>query len=359
MKPLSKNKRNMQNSKIYLLLFFIYLITYSCVPTRQFQELKEKNKLTVTERDSIKNLNEEFTVSNTEMEAEIDELTKKLKELAENKNQIKDSATFYKKQYKVFKTMYSDLSETQNTHEKLRDEETRKLLAELQVSQEDLQLQEDELRQLEQRLMAKEAELNGRDEILIALDSALNIRQLELDEKNKRVKELEQILHSKDSAVLALKSKITNALLGFENKGLTIHQKNGKVYVTMENKLVFKSGKWNVDSRGKEALLQIAKVLEQNSDINILVEGHTDDQPMAGTGDIKDNWDLSVKRATAIVKIILNNSKIKETRITAAGRGPFMPLDLGKTAEARAKNRRTEIILTPKLDKLFQLLEAN
>lgn len=359
MKPLLKNKRNMQNSRFYFFPLIISFIAFSCVPTRQFQELKEKNAVTVSERDSIKSLNEEFTVANTEMEAEIDELNKKLQELANNQNEIKDSATFYKKQYKVFKTMYTDLSETQNTNEKLRDEETRKLLAELQVTQEDLQLQEDELRQLEERLMAKEAELNGRDEILVALDSALNQRQLEIEEKNKRVKELEQILHSKDSAVLALKSKITNALLGFENKGLTIHQKNGKVYVTMENKLVFKSGKWNVDPRGKEALLQIAKVLEQNSDINILVEGHTDDQPMAGTGDIKDNWDLSVKRATSIVKIILNNSNIKETRITAAGRGPFMPIDLRKTAEARAKNRRTEIILTPKLDELFQLLEAN
>ncbi len=350
---------NMHKSKLIAFVFFVAIFSISCVPTRQFQELKSKNEITVSERDSIKSLNEDFTVDNTEMEAEIDELNKRLKLLAENKNQLKDSATFYKKQYKVFKSMYADLSNTQDSEDQLRDEETRLLLTELQITKEDLQLQEDELRQLETTLIAKEMELNERDYILLALDSNLNLKRLELEAQNKRVNELEQILHSKDSAVLALKNKITDALLGFENKGLTINQKNGKVYVTMDNKLLFKSGKWNVDPKGKEALNKIAKVMEQNTDINILIEGHTDDVPMQGTGDIKDNWDLSVKRATTIVKILLSSSKIEATRITAAGRGSYIPIDFAKTAEARAKNRRTEIILTPKLDELFQILEAN
>ncbi len=351
--------KSMFKSKLVVFLIIATVVSMSCVPTRQFQELKSKNESTVSERDSVKSLNEDLTVDNTEMEAEIIELNKRLKNLAENKNQLKDSATFYKKQYKVFKSMYADLSNTQDSEDHIRDEETRLLLAELQITKEDLQLQEDELRELEASLIAKEMELNERNYILLALDSTLNIKRLELAEKNKRVNELEQILHSKDSAVMALKNKITAALLGFENKGLTIHQKNGKVYVTMDNKLLFKSGKWDVDPKGKEALKQIAKVMEQNADINILVEGHTDDVPMTGTSDIKDNWDLSVKRATTIVKILLHNSKIEPTRITAAGRGPYMPIDPAKTSEARAKNRRTEIILTPKLDELFQLLEAN
>lgn len=349
----------MRRNKLFLSIAFFSLLAFSCVPTRQFQELKEKNMRTVSERDSLKNRNEEMTVKNTEMEAKIEELNKKLGRLAENKNLIKDSANFYKKQYKVFKTMYADLSENKSSDEKKRNKEISLLLTELQESKNELQMQEDELRNLEERLTKKGQELDERDQVLLALDSTLNAKRKEIEAKNRKVNELERILHSKDSAVMALKTKITDALLGFENKGLTIHQKNGKVYVTMDNKLLFKSGKWDVDPKGKEALQKIAQVMGRNKDINILVEGHTDDVPMRGTGDIVDNWDLSVKRATEIVKILLHKKGIDPKRITAAGRGPYFPIDNAKTKEARAKNRRTEIILTPKLDELFQILEAN
>lgn len=347
--------------KVHTSFAFIILLLLcaSCVPTRQFQELKGKNEITVHERDSLQSRNEDLTVSNTEMEAELEELKRRMEALAIDKGSLKDSAHFYKRQYKVFKTMYDDLSESNNVAQNARDEETRLLLAELQVTKEDLQLQEDELRELESSLLAKQQELNERDAILIALDSTLNQKRLEIENQSKRLIELEGILHSKDSAVIALKSKITDALLGFENKGLTIHQRNGKVYVTMDEKLLFKSGRWDVDPKGQEAIKQIAGVLEQNKDINIVIEGHTDDVPMRGSGDVKDNWDLSAKRATSIVKILLQNSSMNPGRVTAAGRGPFLPIDTSKTTEARAKNRRTEIILTPKLDELFQILEAN
>ncbi len=148
-------------------------------------------------------------------------------------------------------------------------------------------------------------------------------------------------------------------MFGFEGKGLTITQKNGKVYVSMEENLLFASGSTIVEDKGIEALKKVAKVLEQNSEINILIEGHTDDVPMAGKGDIKDNWDLSVMRATSIVKIITKNSSVDPRRLTAAGRGEYFPVDPAKTTEARKKNRRTEIILTPKLDELFKVLETN
>ncbi|MBI9068075.1 MAG: OmpA family protein [Salinivirgaceae bacterium] len=346
-------------TKYFLFILVGLLSIVSCVPTRQFQELKEKNEFTVTERDSLKSTNEYLTVKNTEMEAELEELKKRMGNLANERSGLKDSANFYKKQYKVFKTMYADLSDTQKSFEKGRDAETRRLLAELQVTKEDLQIQEDDLRALEASLIKKQIELEERDAILIALDSVLTQRRLELDLQSKKVKELEQVLHSKDSAVMALKNKITDALLGFENKGLTIQQRNGKVYVTMDEKLLFKSGRWDVDPKGQQAIKQIAGVLEINKDINIVVEGHTDDVPMQGSGDVKDNWDLSVKRATSIVKILLQNSSMEPSRVSAAGRGPYFPIDSAKTPEARAKNRRTEIILTPKLDELFQILETN
>ena len=324
----------------------------ACVPSKQFQELKEKNEAIVAERDSVKSLNEDLTVKSTELEAQVEELNKKLETEAGTKSVIRDSAMFHKKQYKVFKTMYDDLNDEQEKQTTKDESEMRQLMADLQVSKQDLL-------EKERILKEKQQELDERDAILVALDSNLNMQRRELAEKNRRVQELETILNQKDSSVRALKQKISQALLGFEDKGLTVEQRNGKVYVTMDEKLLFKSGKWDVDPKGQAALKQIAGVLAANTDVNIMIEGHTDDVPMKGTGDIQDNWDLSAKRATTIVKLLVNDGKIDGKRISAAGRSQYSPIDPAKTSEARAKNRRTEIILTPKLDEIFRILETN
>jgi chemotaxis protein MotB len=152
---------------------------------------------------------------------------------------------------------------------------------------------------------------------------------------------------------------VTNALLGFEKDGLSINIRNGKVYVSLDEKLLFQSGKYEVNQSGANALKKLAKVLEQNADINVLIEGHTDDVPYKPDGALLDNWDLSVKRATAVVRILLQGSTINAKRLTVAGRSEYLPIDKSKTAQARQKNRRTEIILTPKLDELFKILESN
>ena len=151
---------------------------------------------------------------------------------------------------------------------------------------------------------------------------------------------LEDILKKKDEASNVLKKKLSEALFNFENKGLTITQKNGKVYVSMDESLLFASGKTAVEPKGVEALKNLAKVLEQNADINVMVEGHTDNVPMKGTGDIKDNWDLSVMRATSVTKILLGNASIDAKRITSAGRGEFFPIDIANTPEARKKKQK-------------------
>jgi chemotaxis protein MotB len=147
-------------------------------------------------------------------------------------------------------------------------------------------------------------------------------------------------------------------LNGFEGKGLTVEQKNGKVYVSMENKLLFNSGSWAVSSEGKNAVIEVGKVLGDNPDISVLIEGHTDDVPFGGSGPIADNWDLSTKRATSIVAILSENKKINKQNLTAAGRGEFSPLGSNATAEGKAKNRRIEIILTPKLDAIAEMLKS-
>ena len=148
--------------------------------------------------------------------------------------------------------------------------------------------------------------------------------------------------------------------MGFENDGLSVSLKNGKVYVSLEEKLLFGTGSTIVSTSGVNALKKLGQVLERNTDINIMIEGHTDDVPYkSDSGPITDNWDLSVKRATSVVRILLANSSINPKRLIASGRGEFMPIDPAKTTEARRKNRRTEIILTPKLDELFRILENN
>lgn len=173
------------------------------------------------------------------------------------------------------------------------------------------------------------------------------------------MKELEKILEDKDKAVNELKNSVSNALLSFKDSDLTVDIRNGKVYVSLSEKLLFKSGSYAVDPKGAEALKKVANVLKTQPDISVMVEGHTDDVPIAkGSGGVDDNWDLSVLRATSIVNILAKEG-VTPSKLIAAGRGEFMPIATGKTPEIRQKNRRTEIILTPKLDELFKILEAN
>ena len=153
-----------------------------------------------------------------------------------------------------------------------------------------------------------------------------------------------------------LKDAISRALTDFEGKGLTIEQRDGKVYVSMENKLLFSSGSWAVNSQGREAVVQLGSVLADNPDIAVLIEGHTDNVPYKGNSQLSGNWDLSTKRATAIVNILRENAAINPENLTAAGRGEYAPVATNDTAEGKAKNRRIEVILTPKLDEITKLL---
>lgn len=183
--------------------------------------------------------------------------------------------------------------------------------------------------------------------------------QASLEQRESRVKELEKILADKDKAVNDLKASVSKALLSFKDKDLTVNIKNGKVYVSLAEQLLFKSGSTEVDPAGAEALKKLASVLKEQKDVSVMVEGHTDDVPVAkGTTGMKDNWDLSVLRATSITRILTSNGADPKN-IVPAGRGENSPVAEGKTTEARKKNRRTEIILTPKLDELFKVLGNN
>ena len=201
-------------------------------------------------------------------------------------------------------------------------------------------------------------ELALKEKMLNIQQDSLAKARTELMLKEQRINEMQSILAQKDAEVKALKEKVMNALKGFEGSGLNVYEKGGKVYVSMDDKLLFASGSWTLNEQGLNAIKQLAKVLENEKEISVLIEGHTDNVPYRGSGQIKDNWDLSVMRATAVVKALLENGDIAPVRLSASGRSEYLPLDENNTPEARAKNRRTEIILTPNLDELFQLIQG-
>jgi len=179
----------------------------------------------------------------------------------------------------------------------------------------------------------------------------------DLQKREARLKEVEEILRKRDEATNALKNKLQQALLGFQQSGLTVDIRNGKVYVSLTDKLLFPSGSIVIDEKGKQALKQLAAVLNKEQDINIAVEGHTDDKKVINLGQIKDNWDLSVLRATSVTRYLTETEGVDPKRLTATGKSQYQPIDPTDSNEARAKNRRIEIVLTPKLDELYNLIK--
>lgn len=246
----------------------------------------------------------------------------------------------------------SDLSKSKSELEKLK--------ADYAAAQNKFKVLQDSYAALEKNSSdALQNNMKKNRDLLDQLDEkgkALALEQERLNKSAQRLDELESLIAAKEASMKKLKETLSKALNSFEGKGLTVQQKNGKVYVSMENKLLFNSGSWAVGSEGKKAVVELGKVLGDNPEISVLIEGHTDDDAFTASGPIADNWDLSTKRATAIVAILSENKKINKENLTAAGRGEFSPLASNSTAEGKAKNRRIEIILTPRLDEISKML---
>ncbi len=297
----------------------------------------------MNERDAFKTDNIGLEMQNKELTAQLASLRKEADTIQQVITAARNERDRAVQDYNRMSAKYTELQNAQEDLVKGNVKETQKLLSELQEAQANLQKKEDLLRQLEQNLDAKKTSL---DELTF-----------ELDKRNTRLAELENILNAQKKLVQDLKSKVSEALLGFENNGLTVTMKNGKVYVSLDEKLLFKSASWDIDANGKNALKKLAGVLEKNPDIQITIEGHTDNVPYnPGNSQLKDNWDLSTKRATSVIRVLLDGSKIDARRLTAAGRSQYLPVDDRNTPDARQKNRRTEIILTPDLTELYQLI---
>ena len=206
-------------------------------------------------------------------------------------------------------------------------------------------------------LMAKEKEITEKNQIIegqekeiIALNKAIETKEAEVQSKN-------EVIATQEQEITELKDMISTAMAPFE-KGISIHERDGKIYITLENDMLFQPGSWDMGNEGKEAVNALGNILAENPDVMVLIEGHTDDQPFSGKGNIKDNWDLSAKRATSVVELLRKNKKINPKNLTAAGRGEFDPIADNSTPEGRAKNRRIEVIITPQLKGFLDVMES-
>ena len=283
----------------------------------------------------MKTENTDLSMTLKEIEAERNRLSKSVKELENDTLSKGKQLRALKRSYEELSDSYALLIENNNSLVARNAEENRRLLEEMQL--------------LEGKLQGKEDSLRIRAEEMDSISSALIARE-------RKVNELQSMLSEKDSATNALRQRVADALLGFEGKGVNIEQKDGRIYVTLDNSLLFASGKWEVGAEGTKALDQLAVVLAENNDINVLIEGHTDNDQYYGGNVIKDNWDLSVMRATNVVKILTNNKGVDPMRVTAAGRSEYIPVDSNDSAEGKAKNRRIEIILIPDYQALLDLI---
>ncbi len=326
-------------------LFIVILLisVTSCVSSKKYRELQTSSRQNMIDRDNFKTENMALAMQNREAQTKITALEGEMNKIRQELSLAESERNRAKEDLRITSERYNDLQIAQEDLIKGNVTETKKLLAELQAAQADLSQKENILRQLEQSMDIKK----------VALDELT----LELQKKNARMAELEKILDTQKKIADDLKGKVSEALLGYENNGLTVTNKNGKVYVSLDEKLLFKTASWDIDANGKSALKKLAGVLEKNPDIQVTIEGHTDNVPYKpGTGQLQDNWDLSVKRATTVVRVLLEGSKIKPARLTAAGRSEYVPVDAANTDDARQKNRRTEIILTPDLTELYDLI---
>lgn len=311
------------------------ILLTGCVTSKVHQELQDKYDALAAEHETILQQNEECSASLTEAKAMLDRCVNDRNQLVQDTLNQSLQVQRLQRSYEDLNKNYEFLLDNNNTMLARNSRENRAML--------------DRLESLQDQLEDKEDSLRIEQEKLVSLRTILEAREV-------RVNELEGVIARQDSIVNYVQQRVSDALLGFQGKGLTVEMKNGQVYVSLENRLLFASGSWNVQTEGERALSELAKVLADNADIKITVEGHTDNDAFRGGGQVRDNWDLSVMRATSVARILLQNEGIQPNRITAAGRSEFVPLAANDTPEGKAKNRRIEVILTPDLTELMDLV---
>lgn len=304
------------------------LLLTSCVSSKVYKDLEGRYATLEQENSRLSSDLEDVTARNTRNEQDLDKLRKEHEAAVAERDRLRTELAATKNNLEKLRSSYDALEANSSSALAENSRRNRELLAQLE----------------------------SREKALNEERSRLEKIQKELESRSRRVNELESSIAAQEQKMNNLKNSLSKALTNFEGRGLTVEQREGKVYVSMENKLLFNSGSWAVGSEGRKAVEQLGQVLADNPDIAVLIEGHTDNVPYSGSGQLQNNWDLSTKRATAIVQILRENRSIDPQNLTAAGRGEHAPVASNETAEGKAKNRRIEVILTPKLDEVNRLL---
>lgn len=303
----------------------VTLLFTACVPQRKYEELQASMDAMRTESEAALAKARDAQATLDAQANEMSDLKRRVKLLEQDTTTLGTSLRKMQQQYDKINSLNDELLDKYNKLLAGDRSENRKLLTDLEALRLDLQNKEDSIARSSKRLAEREA----------------------------RLSELQAELDRKDAAMRDLKDRVSRALTGFEGKGLTVEQRDGRIYVSLENKLLFPSGSATVDKQGRDALVKLAKAIETDRDISILVEGHTDTDKILPGSTYKDNWELSVERATSVVRILQEGSAIEPRRITAAGRSEFVPVDPAD----KSKNRRIEVILTPDLTALYNLVK--
>ncbi|HMI08194.1 MAG TPA: OmpA family protein [Flavobacterium sp.] len=314
--------------KKLIIAIVVLALTTSCVSKKLYTELEDKFAELKKENRKLQDESEDCVKSKNQLDLDYATLKSELEKTKTDRDKLAND----------YKTASNNLKTLQSSYTALEKNSDDALASNMNKNRDLL------------------AQLETKEKALAAEQARLDKLKGDLNQSSQRLAELEQMMSAKDAAMKKLKETLSKALNSFEGKGLTVQQKNGKVYVSMENKLLFNSGSWAVGAEGRSAVVEVGKVLGDNPDISVLIEGHTDDDAYGGSGPIADNWDLSTKRATVIVNILAENKKVNKQNLTAAGRSQYAPLMPNTSAEGKAKNRRIEIILTPKLDEISKML---
>ena len=317
--------------RLFLVIITLGFSIASCVPAKKYNDLLVKEKSCAEELNKYKTsaLDNQAKVKTFEaqhklMSTSIVELKKDTSNLGQ---QLRSLQAEYDKAISISASVEQQLEEIKSKDAK-------------------------ELARIRTDLEAKIIETQRKEDALLELDKELKSKQRQLLEREKRVMELEEMISRKDQAVKLLEAKIAQALRGFEDKGLTVEERDGKIYVSLEAKLLFASGSTTVEPEGRKAIIQLADAIKGDDDLEIIVEGHTDSDPLTSRAHPKDNWELSVLRATSVVNIMIDNTEINPAILSASGRSKFHPVD----EFDKAKNRRIEVIIAPNLDELFQMI---
>lgn len=312
-------------------LALIAILLSSCVPQRKYQDTFDRERTCQEDLKALTSDNERLKVQSEEALAKFEVSERKIQALQSDTSVLGTSLRILRKQYDKINNLNDELL-AKTTSLRAGTEADKKMLI-------------SELEELKTTLLAKE-------DALTKLEAALNAKEMEILAREAKLDEMRNTLSAKDSMMTALRRSVSNALTGFEGKGLSVEYKQGRVYVSMDAKLLFDKGSAEVDKKGREVITDLAQALEGRDDLQVMVEGHTDSDEFSRTTFPRNNWDLSVLRATSVVSHMLDNSAIDPLYVTAAGRSQFLPVD----PNDKAKNRRIEVIITPNLDDLMDMV---